>query len=113
MRLLFGRSARIARSAGVSKRCNLRLFEFIIEVHISGWMTAAPVAFVATLGGLAMLRALQGAFVAGFGRTHTMGALVAFVVTASNVAFWNIGAAFWGLVAGVAVSWLLERSDWT
>ncbi|MDV2478145.1 benzoate/H(+) symporter BenE family transporter [Rhodococcus zopfii] len=77
------------------------------------WMTAAPVAFVATLGGLAMLRALQGAFAAGFGRTHTMGALVAFVVTASNVAFWNIGAAFWGLVAGVAVSWLLERGDWT
>lgn len=76
------------------------------------WMTAAPVAFVATLGGLAMLRALQGAFVAGFGHTHTMGALVAFVVTTSNVTFWNIGAAFWGLVAGVVVSWLLERENW-
>ncbi|GAA4490384.1 benzoate/H(+) symporter BenE family transporter [Rhodococcus olei] len=74
-------------------------------------MTAAPVAFVATLGGLAMLRALQGAFVAAFGTRHTMGALVAFVVTAANVTFLNIGAAFWGLVAGMTVSWMLERDQ--
>lgn len=77
------------------------------------WMTAAPAAFVATLGGLAMLRALQGAFVTAFASKYTMGALVAFVVTAANVTFWNIGAAFWGLVAGVLVSRLLERDDWT
>ncbi len=42
-----------------------------------------------------------------------MGALVAFIVTASDVMFFNIGAAFWGIVGGVAVSWLLERKDWT
>ncbi|MGW4582477.1 benzoate/H(+) symporter BenE family transporter [Rhodococcus aetherivorans] len=77
------------------------------------WMTAAPAAFVATLGGLAMLRALQGAFVTAFASKYTMGALVAFIVTAANVTFWNIGAAFWGLVAGVIVSRLLERGDWT
>ncbi|MEU5841511.1 benzoate/H(+) symporter BenE family transporter [Rhodococcus sp. NPDC047139] len=77
------------------------------------WMIAAPAAFVATLGGLAMLKALQGAFVAGFAHKHTMGALVAFVVTASSITVWNIGAAFWGLVAGVAVSWLMERPDFS
>lgn len=77
------------------------------------WMIAAPASFVATLGGLAMLKALQGAFVAGFAYKHTMGALVAFVVTASNITVWNIGAAFWGLVAGVAVSWLMERPDFS
>ncbi|MEE2035517.1 benzoate/H(+) symporter BenE family transporter [Rhodococcus chondri] len=76
------------------------------------WMIAAPASFVAVLGGLAMLKALQGAFVAGFGRKYTMGALIAFVVTASDVTFWGIGAAFWGIVAGVVVSWLLERQDW-
>ncbi|MFZ2528642.1 MAG: benzoate/H(+) symporter BenE family transporter [Rhodococcus sp. (in: high G+C Gram-positive bacteria)] len=76
------------------------------------WMIAAPASFVAVLGGLAMLRALQGAFVAGFGRRFTMGALVAFVVTASDVTFWGIGAAFWGILGGAAVSWLLERPDW-
>lgn len=77
------------------------------------WMIAAPAAFVAVLGGLAMLKALQGAFVAGFSRRYTMGALIAFIVTASDVMFFNIGAAFWGIVGGVVVSWLLERHDWT
>lgn len=77
------------------------------------WMTAAPAAFVAALGGLAMLRALQGAFVTAFSDRHTMGALVVFVVTAANPLFLNIGAAFWGLVAGIVVSLLLERADWT
>lgn len=76
------------------------------------WMTAAPAAFVAALGGLAMLRALQGAFVTAFGSRYTVGALVAFIVTVSDVSFANIGAAFWGLVAGIAVSLLLERTDW-
>ena len=41
-RLVLGSSARIAFSAGVSRRCILRLLEFIIEFHISGWMTAVP-----------------------------------------------------------------------
>ncbi|MFF0818044.1 benzoate/H(+) symporter BenE family transporter [Rhodococcus sp. NPDC003318] len=74
-------------------------------------MTAAPAAFVATLGGLAMLRALQAAFTTAFGSSHTMGALVAFVVTAANPMFLNIGAAFWGLASGIVVSLLLERAD--
>ncbi|MDA7416041.1 benzoate/H(+) symporter BenE family transporter [Xenophilus arseniciresistens] len=37
--------------------------------------------------------------------------MVAFLVTVSDAGLWNIGAAFWGLVAGVAVSWLVERAD--
>jgi benzoate membrane transport protein len=32
-------------------------------------------------------------------------------VTVADLGLWNIGAAFWGLVAGIAVSWLLERGD--
>lgn len=41
-----------------------------------------------------------------------IGALVAFLVTVADLALWNIGAAFWGLLAGIALSWLLERDDW-
>jgi benzoate membrane transport protein len=75
-------------------------------------MLATPVAFIATLGGLAMLRVLQSAFVTAFGSSRfTLGALVTFVVTVSDVKILNIGAAFWGLVAGFAVAWLLERVD--
>ena len=74
-------------------------------------MLAAPTAFIMALAGLAMLRVLQGAFVASFKDRFTLGALVAFLVTVADLGLWNIGAAFWGLLAGFAVSALLERRD--
>jgi benzoate membrane transport protein len=33
------------------------------------------------------------------------------LVTLADHPLLNIGAAFWGLVAGFAVSWLMERGD--
>lgn len=75
-------------------------------------MLASPKAFIATIAGLAMLRVLQTAFVTAFGGGRfTLGALVTFVVTVADIAILNVGAAFWGLVAGCLVSWLLERPD--
>jgi benzoate membrane transport protein len=74
-------------------------------------MLATPRAFIATLGGLAMLRVLQTAFVASFRGTHTFGALITFVVTVANVSIFNIGAPFWGLVIGFLCSKLLEPGD--
>ena len=59
-----------------------------------------------------MLRVLQGAFVASFGAGRfSLGALVSLLVTVADIGLFNIGAAFWGLVAGFAVSWWMERSD--
>ena len=72
-------------------------------------MLAAPPAFIATLAGLAMLRVLQNAFTTAFGGRFPLGALVTFLVTVADIAVLNIGAAFWGLVAGCAIAWLLER----
>ena len=72
-------------------------------------MLATPEAFVVALGGLAMLRALQGAFVTAFSGQFVMGALVTFLVTISDLQLLNIGSAFWGLVAGLAVAFLVER----
>ncbi len=74
-------------------------------------MLATPRAFIATLGGLAMLRVLQTAFVASFRTTHTFGALITFIVTVANVPIFNIGAPFWGLVIGFLCSKLLEPGD--
>jgi benzoate membrane transport protein len=74
-------------------------------------MFATPKEFVLTLGGLAMLRALQQAFVTAFATTFTLGSLVAFVVTISGLNLLNIHAAFWGLVIGYAASRLLEPAD--
>lgn len=75
-------------------------------VHL---MLGAPAAFVAALGGLAMLRALEGAFVTAFSGARPTGALVCFVVTVSGLEIAHIGAAFWGLVAGLVVTRLLDR----
>jgi benzoate membrane transport protein len=72
-------------------------------------MLATPPAFIATLAGLAMLRVLQTAFTTSFRDRFTLGALVCFLVTVADVPIFNIGAAFWGLVLGLATSWLLER----
>ena len=58
-----------------------------------------------------MLEVLQSSFVTAFGGRMTLSALVTFVVTVSGVTAFNIGAPFWGLVAGVATAWLLERGD--
>jgi benzoate membrane transport protein len=74
-------------------------------------MLAAPKEYIMMLGGLAMLRVLQGAFVTAFRTKFTLGALVSFLVTVADVTVLNIGAAFWGLIAGLVIAWLLERGD--
>jgi benzoate membrane transport protein len=74
-------------------------------------MLATPPAFIGTLAGLAMLRVLQTAFNVSFRERFTLGALVTFLVTVADVPVFNVGAPFWGLVIGYAVSRLLERKD--
>ena len=97
-------------TAGIT--CGLLALVFgLLAPSFTRLMLGTPAAFIATLGGLAMLRVLQASFVGAFGGHFTLGALVTFVVTVADVTVWNIGAAFWGLVAGWAVSGLLERPD--
>lgn len=74
-------------------------------------MLATPPAFIATLAGLALLRVLQSAFQTSFAGRFTLGALVTFLVATADHAILNIGAPFWALVFGLAVSWLIERQD--
>ncbi|MBI1943276.1 MAG: benzoate/H(+) symporter BenE family transporter [Betaproteobacteria bacterium] len=74
-------------------------------------LLSTPPAFIAALAGLAMLRVLQTAFTVSFRERFTLGATVTFIVTVADVAILNIGAPFWGLVIGLALSWLLERAD--
>ena len=74
-------------------------------------MLATPEAFVLALGGIAMLKALQQAFVTAFATTFTLGSLVTFVVTIANLNLFNIHAAFWGILIGYIVSRVLERDD--
>jgi benzoate membrane transport protein len=73
-------------------------------------LLATPKAFIAALAGLAMLRVLQTAFTVSFSGRFTLGALVTFLVTVADVPIFNVGAPFWGLLFGLAASWVLERS---
>jgi benzoate membrane transport protein len=83
----------------------------ILAPFVTRLLLGTPPAFIATLAGLAMLRVLQTAFTISFGGRVSFGALVTFLVTVADVPIFHIGAPFWGLVFGLAASWLLERDD--
>ena len=74
-------------------------------------MLACAAGFHRDIAGLAMLRVLQTAFNVSFRERFTLGALVTFLITVADVPIFNVGAPFWGLVSGYAVSRLLERKD--
>jgi benzoate membrane transport protein len=74
-------------------------------------LLVSPKSLVMALAGLAMLRVLETAFVTAFKARFSLGALAAFLVTVADVPLLNVGAAFWGLVAGFGISGLLERPD--
>lgn len=84
----------------------------LLAPTFTGLMLAAPREYIMVLGGLAMLRVLQGAFIAAFGAgKFNLGALISLLVTVTDLPLFNIGAAFWGLLAGFVVSWLMEKRD--
>jgi benzoate membrane transport protein len=89
----------------------LAVFFGLMAPALTRLLINAPKAFIMMLAGLAMLRVLQAAFMVSFKDRFTLGALVSFLVTVADLGILNIGAAFWGLVAGFAVSRWLERGD--
>ena len=76
---------------------------------ILGVLGALPPALMVALVALALLGPLMGALTGAFAASETrFAATVTLAVTASGVAAFGIGAAFWGLVAGLAMQ-ALER----
>ncbi len=64
--------------------------------------TALPPALVATVAGVALVGPLTGALASAMGHEQErFAAVLAFGVTASGVSLLGIGAAFWGLTAGL------------
>ena len=65
---------------------------------------AMPPEIVATVAGLALIAPLIGAAAQAFEPPATrFAAAVTFATTASGMAAFGIGAAFWGLLAGLAI----------
>jgi benzoate membrane transport protein len=91
--------------------CLLALLFGLLAPFFTRLLLAAPWTFIATLAGLAMLRVLQTAFTSAFAGKFSFGALICFLVTVADVTILRIGAPFWGLVFGLAVSLLLEREE--
>ncbi len=89
----------------------LALLFGIFAPLLTRFMLATPKVFIAALAGLALVRMLERAFVVSFNGAFTLGAAVTFIVTVADVPILSIGAPFWALVTGFAVSWALERKD--
>lgn len=87
----------------------LALVVGILSPAFVGLILGTPAAFIAALGGLAMLAPLQGAFVTAFRTDRALGPLVCLLVTVADVSLLGISAPFWGIVLGMAVTALLER----
>lgn len=72
-------------------------------------LLALPAPLVAGLVGLALLGPLAGALAGALGPpAMRLPATATLAVTASGVAAWGVGAAFWGLLAGLLL-WGLDR----
>ncbi len=65
-----------------------------------------PSALIKTIAGLGLLGPLAGALGSALSvEKERLAAVVTFAISASGLAVFGIGAAFWGLVAGLAVLW--------
>ncbi|WP_174556839.1 benzoate/H(+) symporter BenE family transporter [Nocardia mexicana] len=73
-------------------------------------VAAAPPGVLETVAALALIATLAAALTAALGSAeHRLAAAVTFGVSASGIALLGIGAAFWALVAGLLVRWVLHR----
>jgi benzoate membrane transport protein len=70
----------------------------------SAFIAASPPLLVEAVAGLALLGSLANALASALAKDEDrLPAIVTFATTASGVAFFSIGAAFWGLVAGLGL----------
>ena len=95
-------------SAGVAYGLWYILFG-IFGSTVVALFTAVPKALIASVAGLSLLSAITNSLVTGLDTpAHRDGALVAFMLTVSDIALLGIGAPFWGLLAGVIVDSILR-----
>ncbi len=68
---------------------------------VVGLIAAFPKALVLAVAGFALLGTIGGALALAMKDEHSReAALITFLVTASGLVLWGVGAAFWGVVAG-------------
>jgi benzoate membrane transport protein len=82
----------------------------IFSSVIASLFTAFPREFVLALAGLALLSTIANSLFAAVADSSAReAAVITFVVTASGLSLFGIGAAFWGLVAGAVANFAFTR----
>ena len=80
----------------------------VLGTSVALLFAALPPELIATIAGLALLATIaNGLAAATVSERWREPALVTFLVTLSGVTMFSIGAAFWGVVAGVVAAWIL------
>lgn len=73
-------------------------------------VAAAPPGLIEAVAGLALMGTMASALSAALSDVgQRMSAVVTFLVAASGLSLAGIGGAFWALIAGLLVRWVLER----
>ena len=82
----------------------------IFSSAIAALFTAFPGEFVLALAGLALLSTIANSlYTAVSDKASREAAVITFIVTASGISLFDIGAAFWGLVAGVIANFVFSN----
>lgn len=76
------------------------------------FIAVAPPIIIEAVAGLALMNALGGALLNAFTDRHAReAAILTFLVTIAGHAFLGIGGAFWGLLTGIGLSFVLRRGE--
>lgn len=83
----------------------------VASAAVAAVALAAPAGLIAAAAGLALVGTLATSLGGAFGPTgHREAAAVTFLVTVSGVSVGGVSAAFWGLLAGIAVHLVLRAA---
>ncbi|SEA40530.1 benzoate/H(+) symporter BenE family transporter [Microbulbifer marinus] len=71
-----------------------------------------PQALIASLAGLALIGTIGSSLASATAEVDSReAALITFLITASGASFFGIGAAFWGLIGGLASYWVFRQGN--
>lgn len=80
----------------------------LLGAAIVSLFSVFPVELIAVIAGVALLGSMGSSLSAAMGdEAHRDSALITFLVTVSGITIGGVGAAFWGLAAGIAAQWIL------